>query len=234
MAKPPRWALESRRARPPQPRGAHPTLHLATGPRHPPGAVGRRPTRERLCADFRDRPGSWPAADFQPASSPDLYSTSSRTTARSWRSPASSGTNPNVCLSTYAHVMAEPDDDRAASAEEQIMAARRAKHTCRSAASGPSVVHERDRVAVKTEETPELQQALCRTRTGDPFLTIESATSQGVHRRAKRPRVGGPCWAPSPSEALEGGRQMDPTNATPVGPGGRRRRRRGVRPPSLR
>ena len=30
------------------------------------------------------------------------------------------GQNPNVCLLTYAHVMAELDDDRGTSAEEQI------------------------------------------------------------------------------------------------------------------
>src|SRR3954467_7201259 len=42
-------------------------------------------------------------------------------------------------------------------------------------------------------------RALFRTRTGDPFLTIEKAASQGVHQRAKRPRIGGPRWTPSPS-----------------------------------
>ena len=36
------------------------------------------------------------------------------------------GHNPNVCLSTYAHVMAELDSDRGASAEEQIRSAREA------------------------------------------------------------------------------------------------------------
>ena len=83
------------------------------------------------------------------------------------------GHNPNVCLSTYAHVMAELDESRGVSAEEQILSARRPKHMCTNAASGPDVAHNVDRDPAASSETSDLQEALCRTRTGDPFLTME-------------------------------------------------------------
>jgi integrase len=78
------------------------------------------------------------------------------------------GHNPNVCLSTYAHVMAELDHDRGTSAEDQIREAREALRRC-----GPNVAHEADRAELEIGRTPDFQQALCRTRTDDPFLTME-------------------------------------------------------------
>ena len=94
------------------------------------------------------------------------------------------GHNPNVCLSTYAHVMADLDDARGVSAEDQIRAARAARDPKNSATApdfcGPNAAHERRSAATATpnnDETPDdiggFNEALCRTRTGDPFLTME-------------------------------------------------------------
>jgi len=83
------------------------------------------------------------------------------------------GHNPNVCLSTYAHVMAELDGHRDVSAEDQILAARRAKHRRAGRASGPDVAHDAAASSEATTEGADVQEALCRTRTGDPFLTME-------------------------------------------------------------
>ena len=55
------------------------------------------------------------------------------------------------------------------------------------------------------------RQALCRTRTGDPFLTIEKSTSQGVHRRAREPDAAGPQWTAEAPVGPDDGPQMDPT-----------------------
>ena len=90
------------------------------------------------------------------------------------------GHNPNVCLSTYAHVMAELDDARGMSAEEQIQQARSEVGLAGPHECGPNAAQDPvARVAAEpeNEKTPAaagvLDQALCRTRTGDPFLTME-------------------------------------------------------------
>ena len=56
------------------------------------------------------------------------------------------GHNPNVCLSAYAHVMAELDDARGASAEEQI-------RPREPALRGPDVAHETGRRSLAVEES---------------------------------------------------------------------------------
>jgi integrase len=76
------------------------------------------------------------------------------------------GHNPNVCLSTYAHVMSELDDARGTSAEDQI---RSARETLR----GPKLAQETGPEVLAVEESADFQQALYRTRTDDPFLTME-------------------------------------------------------------
>ena len=62
--------------------------------------------------------------------------------------------------------MAELDDDRNTSAEEQIRSAREALR-------GPNVAQETGPEVLATEERANFQQALYRTRTDDPFLTME-------------------------------------------------------------
>jgi hypothetical protein len=77
-------------------------------------------------------------------------------------------------------------------------------------------------------EIPAAIEALCRTRTGDPFLTIEKSASQRVHRRASEPGATGPQRPAQASVAPDDGPQMDPTGAPP---GVRRRERSSpVRP----
>jgi hypothetical protein len=67
---------------------------------------------------------------------------------------------------TGADVMAELDDDRGMSAEEQVLSAREALR-------GPNVAQEAEPAVPEIAETLHLQQALYRTRTDDPFLTME-------------------------------------------------------------
>ena len=62
--------------------------------------------------------------------------------------------------------MAELDDDRGTSAEEQIRSAR-------EALPGPHVARETAPEVLAVEERADFQQALYRTRTDDPFLTME-------------------------------------------------------------
>jgi hypothetical protein len=62
--------------------------------------------------------------------------------------------------------MAELDDDRGMSAGEQIRSAR-------DALCGPHVAQEAELAVLEIEETRGFQQALYRTRTDDPFLTME-------------------------------------------------------------
>jgi hypothetical protein len=87
------------------------------------------------------------------------------------------GHNPNVCLSTYAHVMAELQDERGTSAEQQIRLARtgpqRARDEPLTATPGPKPAHEPAAGSSEDPNPQRIQEALCRTRTGDPFLTME-------------------------------------------------------------
>ena len=79
------------------------------------------------------------------------------------------GHNPTVCLGTYAHVMAELRGAPRTSAEEQIRAARgRPAEQC-----GPNVAQGRLFELPEWPDSAVESQALCRTRTGDPFLTME-------------------------------------------------------------
>ena len=88
------------------------------------------------------------------------------------------GHNPNVCLSTYARVMAELRGAERITAEEQIRAAREAgkgfalelrnNYQC-----GPNAA-QREEEALPAAPNPAAQaEAQCRTRTDDPFLTME-------------------------------------------------------------
>jgi hypothetical protein len=84
---------------------------------------------------------------------------------------AQAGHSPTMTLSTYAHVIAELEGAERISADEQIRRAR-------GEAIPVSYLEEKTR-----EETPE---ALCRTRTGDPFLTIGvGAVTTGVPRSTR-------------------------------------------------
>ena len=76
------------------------------------------------------------------------------------------GHNPTVCLDTYAHVMAEQRGGERMSAEEQIRSAREALR-------GPNVAQDFGPEVLEIEEAADFQQALYRTRTDDPFLTME-------------------------------------------------------------
>jgi integrase len=84
------------------------------------------------------------------------------------------GHDPTMTLSTYGHVMAELREAPRRSAEEEIRAAReRVTQPSRAAECGPNVAHEPVPGQLSLLETPDLQEALCRTRTDDPFLTME-------------------------------------------------------------
>ena len=71
---------------------------------------------------------------------------------------AQAGHSPTMALSTYAHVIAELEGTERVSADEQIRRAR---------AEAVPVSY------VEEEAGGETPEALCRTRTGDPFLTME-------------------------------------------------------------
>jgi hypothetical protein len=81
------------------------------------------------------------------------------------------GHNPTMTLSTYAHVMAELREAPRRSAEDEIRAAReRVSDPFPNEQCGPNAAHEPlpGQLALL-----ELQEALYRTRTDDPFLTME-------------------------------------------------------------
>ncbi len=88
------------------------------------------------------------------------------------------GHNPNVCLSTYAHVIAELRGAERIGAEEQIRAAREAGKGSAFALRdnpecGPNAA-QREEEALSASPNPAPQmEAQCRTRTDDPFLTME-------------------------------------------------------------
>jgi hypothetical protein len=78
---------------------------------------------------------------------------------------AQAGHAPTMTLSTYAHVIAELEGAERVPAETQVLNARR---ECVPVSYPPT----KDS-AERTQETPANDKALCRTRTGDPFLTME-------------------------------------------------------------
>ena len=57
---------------------------------------------------------------------------------------------------------------------------------------------------------PATEEALSRTRTDDPFLTIEPQPSKAVHERAKKTANTGLQWPLEPSPGLVDGPQKDP------------------------
>jgi hypothetical protein len=78
---------------------------------------------------------------------------------------AQAGHAPTMTLSTYAHVIAELEGAERVPAETQIAAARREYVPVSYPPAGPQ--------QEPHEEVPGNDEALCRTRTGDPFLTME-------------------------------------------------------------
>jgi hypothetical protein len=78
---------------------------------------------------------------------------------------AQAGHAPTMTLSTYAHVIAELDGAERVPAGTQILAARRDHVPVAYLAEPPEPKPD--------HEIPAEERALCRTRTGDPFLTME-------------------------------------------------------------
>jgi excisionase family DNA binding protein len=77
-------------------------------------------------------------------------------------------------LSTYAHVMAEPREGPRRNAEDEIRAAReRVSDPFQDEQCGPNAAHEPIPGQLSLLEARDLQEALYRTRTDDPFLTME-------------------------------------------------------------
>ena len=79
---------------------------------------------------------------------------------------AQAGHAPTMTLSTYAHVIAGLEGAERVPAETQILNARRE--------SVPVSYPPRDGSGERNQETPANDEALRRTRTGDPFLTVEA------------------------------------------------------------
>jgi hypothetical protein len=71
-----------------------------------------------------------------------------------------------MTLSTYAHVFAELGPDDRVPAETQIEGAR-------AASTYPFCTSHESRPEAALEKSLETSEALHRTRTGDPFLTME-------------------------------------------------------------
>ena len=76
------------------------------------------------------------------------------------------GHAPTMTLDAYAHLFDEPDGGRTTSAEHVIRAARAAETVRFVSAS-------RLRTCLRDTKPLEIRRALCRTRTDDPFLTME-------------------------------------------------------------
>ena len=84
------------------------------------------------------------------------------------------GHNPTVCLSTYAHVMAELRGAERISAEDQIRAARAAVNGSGGPESyGPNTAHEGIPGQLSLLDLALDREADERTRTADPFITSE-------------------------------------------------------------
>jgi integrase len=89
---------------------------------------------------------------------------------------AQAGHAPTMALSTYAHVFAELEGTERVSAEEQIRAARDE--------DVPVSYLESSAEQEPNYETPANDEALFRTRTGDPFLTMKTEASPPGFLRA--------------------------------------------------
>jgi hypothetical protein len=81
------------------------------------------------------------------------------------------GDNPTMCLSTYAHVMAEIRGAPKVSAEEEIEAARAAVNGSRESGCGPNAAQLPIPGQLSLEDLGLDREADGRTRTGDPFIT---------------------------------------------------------------
>jgi hypothetical protein len=75
-----------------------------------------------------------------------------------------------MSLDTYGHVFDELADAERVSAETLI---RRARSTDDVPVSYPRGAQEHDAESESDEEPLQTEEALCRTRTDDPFLTME-------------------------------------------------------------
>ena len=88
------------------------------------------------------------------------------------------GHNPNVCLSTYAHVIADLRGAVRISAEEQVRAAREtgkgsAFELRDNSECCPNAAQRQEEAAPASTNPAPQAEAQCRTRTDDPFLTME-------------------------------------------------------------